>query len=272
MYGASQLVAAYLMVGRVRSAAFVLLLVTLHSIGIKSKFPIFWVFLVFVVVAIGEKIKLSKLLIPGGVAVSALLTMSVLRGIRNLSELPEYVGRYQDELGGIAFRFWENDIPGPASITYFVLNEPSVQHTVEPLLEIVKLLIPRFIYDRGEVVSDVWAARMMGTAYESGLGFGWSLLCDGYLVAAWLGVALVGYGVARLARHIVDLQLIGSPSRLPFYSIMAYTSSPLFFYGVRESTGGLVKAVLIMAVLLWVPVLVLGMGRRLVTDPEGGRA
>ncbi len=269
MYGASQLVAAYLMAGRVKAAAFVLLLVTLHGVGIKSKFPIFWVFLVFAVVALGEKVRISRLLLPAGIAVTALLTMSVLRGVSDLSELPEYMGRYQDEMGGIAARFWENDIPGPASITYFVINDPTAEHTVAPLLEIPKLLIPRFIYDRGPVVSDLWAAKMMGTRYEPGLGFGWSLLCDGYLVAAWLGVVLVGYGVARLARYIADLKLVGAVGRLPLYSIIAYTSSPLFLYGVRESTAGLVKAVLIMGVLLWLPVLLVGMGRRLLAAPEG---
>jgi hypothetical protein len=269
MYGASLLVTAYLMAGRVRAAAFVLLLVTLHGVGIKSKFPIFWVFLVFAVVAIGEKVRISRLVIPASIAVSALLTMSVLRGVSHLSELPEYVARYQDELGGVAFRFWENDIPGPASITYFVINSPSTEHTVEPLLEIFKLLIPKSFYDRGPVVSDLWAAKMMGDAYEPGLGFGWSLLCDGYLVAAWLGVALVSYGVARLARYFVDRKMIGAAGRLPLYSIMAYTSSPLFFYGVRESTAGLVKAVLIMGVLLWLPVLIVGMGRRVSVAPEG---
>lgn len=269
MYGASQLVAAYLMTNRVRSAAFVLVLVTLHGIGIKSKFPIFWVFLVFGVVALSEKVRISRLLLPAGIAVTALLTMSVLRGVSNLSELPEYMERYQSEMGGIAARFWENDIPGPASITYFVINDPTVEHTAAPLIEIARLLIPRFIYDRGPVVSDLWAAKMMGTAYEPGLGFGWSLLCDGYLVGAWLGVALMGYGVARLARYIADRKLVGAAERLPLYSIMMYTSSPLFFYGVRESTGGLVKAVLIMGVLLWLPVLIVGMGRRLLADPEG---
>lgn len=268
MYGASQLVAVYLMAGRLRSAAFVLLLVTLHGVGIKSKFPIFWVFLVFAVVALGEKVRISRLLVPAGIAVAALLTMSVLRGVSDLSELPEYMERYQDEMGGIAARFWENDIPGPASITYFVINDPTTEYTVAPLLEIAKLLIPRFIYDRGQVVSDQWSAKMMGVAYEPGLGFGWSLLCDGYLVAAWLGVVLVGYGVARLARYISDRKLIGAAERLPLYSIMAYTSSPLFLYGVRESTGGLIKAVLIMGVLLWLPVLIVGMGRRLLAAPE----
>jgi hypothetical protein len=118
------------------------------------------------------------------------------------------------------------------------------------------------------VVSDIWAAKMMGAAYEPGLGFGWSLLCDGYLVAGWLGVVLVGYGVARLARHIVDLKLIGAPGRLPLYSIIAYTSSPLFFYGVRESTAGLVKAILIMGFLLWILVLVVGTGWRLFADSK----
>lgn len=268
LYGASQLVAAYLMAGRVKSAAFVLLLVTLHGIGIKSKFPIFWAFLVFAVVAVSEKVRISRLLLPAGIAVTALLTMSVLRGVSNLSELPEYIERYQSEMGGIAARFWENDIPGPASITYFVINNPTVEHTAAPLFDIAKLLIPGFIYDRGPRVSDLWTAKMMGGAYEPGLGFGWSLLCDGYLLGAWLGVVLVGYGVARLARYIVDRKLIGVPGHLPLYSIMAYTSSPLFFYGVRESVGGLVKALLIMGILLWLPVWVVGVGRRLLDDSE----
>jgi len=263
MYGASQLVTAYLMAGRVRSAAFVLLLVTLHGIGIKSKFPVFWVFLVFAVVAFGEKVRISRLLLPSGIAIAALLMMSVFRSIRNMAELPDFLKKYQNEMGGIAARFWENDIPGPASITYFVINDSSTKHTVEPLIEIGKLLIPRFVYDRQPVVSDIWAAKMMGSAYEPGLGFGWSLLCDGYLVAGWLGVVLMGYGVARLASLIVDSKLIGATRWLPFYSMMMYTASPLFFYGVRESIGGLIKALLIMGCMLWAPIWLLVFRRRL---------
>jgi preprotein translocase subunit SecG len=255
LYGASQLVVSYLMTGRAKVAALVLLLVTLHGIGIKSKFPIFWVCFIFLITAIVEGVKLRKMLLPMGIALLVLMTMSVWRGAERLSDLPDYIATYQEEVNGNAIRFWENDIPGPASITYFTINYSPVEYSIDPLLEIPKLLIPKFVYDRGAVVSDVWAAKMMGSSYEPGLGFGWSLLCDGYLLAGWLGVIVVGYGVSRLARYLTDLKFAG---RQPFISaVMGYTAAPLFFYGVRESAAGLVKALLVMAVVLWVPTILL---------------
>lgn len=255
LYGASQLVVSYLMTRRLKAAALVLLLVTLHGLGIKSKFPVFWVCFIFFVAAIGERVNLRKILLPMGIALLVLMTMSVLRGAESLSDLPYYISENLEEVNGNATRLWENDIPGPASITYFLINYSPFEHSIDPLLEIPKLLVPRFVYDRGAVVSDVWAAKMMGSSYEPGLGFGWSLLCDGYLLADWLGVIIVSYGVSRLARYIADLKFAGWQ---PFvFTVAGYTAAPLFFYGTRESAAGLVKALLVMAVVLWVPTILL---------------
>lgn len=257
LYGASQLTVVFLMTDRVKMATLILLLITLHGLGIKSKFPVFWVLFVFMIAVINERKKIFKCLLPIGISVLVILTMSVLRGVDGLSELPDYISMNQGEIVGQASRFWENDIPGPSSITYYVINDPAVEFTPDPVFEILKLLVPRLVYDRGAVVAEDWAAKMMGGNYEPGLGFGWSLLCDGFLVGGWLGILLVAYCVAKLAQYISDLKTSGRGCQIFFYSMVAYTCSPIFVMGFRESVGGLVKALLIMTVLLWMPTLML---------------
>jgi hypothetical protein len=271
MYGASQLVVAFLMADRLKMAAVILLMIALHGFGIKSKFPVFWVLCVFMIAVINERKNVFKFLLPVGISVMLLLTMSMLRGIENLSELPEHILMNQEEIGSYATRFWENDIPGPASITYYVINDRSVEYTLDPLLEIPKLLIPRPLYDRGAALSDVWAAKMMGINYEPGLGFGWSLLCDGFLAAGWFGVMLIAYCIARLARYISELKTSTRGNLFFFYSMASYTCGPIFLYGIRESAGGLVKALLIMAVLLWLPTLLLLRVKEFSCSPETDR-
>lgn len=255
LYGASQLVVTYLMTRRLKAAGLILLLVTLHGIGIKSKFPIFWVCLIFLVAAINERVNLRRMLLPMGAALLVLMTMSVLRDVEQLSVLPNFIAQNLEAVNGNAARFWENDIPGPAAIAYFVINYSPSEYSIDPLIEIPKLLIPRFVYDRGAMIPDVWAAKMLGSSYAQGLGFGWSLLCDGYLIAGWLGVIVVGYGVSRLARYLTDLKF--SSRQLFISTVVGYSAAPLFFLGERESAAGLVKALLIIAVVLWVPTILL---------------
>ena len=251
VYGATQLIVAYLLSDRKKMAVMILLAMTLHGLGMKSKFPIIWVLVVFFVVAVGQRKQLLRLFLPIGFAVLILSTMSILRGFENYADLPEYVETHWDLLMATAVAPWNNDLPGPASITYFALNS-DVDYTVRPVTEILWLMVPRFLYDRGPVLADLWAEKMLGIDYQPGLGFGWSSICDGFLLLGWLGIALVAFVNAMLARYIDNL---GTKDRRygEFFMIVVYCSAPLFLFSFRQSLGGLIKQMLIMAVLIWLP-------------------
>lgn len=268
MYGAAQLIVVYLLSGRATLATLILIAMTLHGVGMKSKFPIFWVLIVFMGVAIGQRARIFRLLLPIGLSASVLATMSILRGVDNMSELPGYINNYWDLLGAAAATPWENDMPGPAAMLYYVINS-KVDFTVEPVLEALKLLIPKVIFDRGAVLSDVWAEKMLRSQYEPGLSFGWSPICDGFLLAGWAGVGFVAFVFARLARYIDQLRASGDERLRQFFIIVCYSSVPSFFYGMRESMGGLLKQMLIVAVLVWLPTLYLYRSNRLLKSEYG---
>lgn len=255
MYGASQLIVVFLLSHRKVLAVSILLALTLHGLGMKSKFPIFWTLLVFMVVAIGQRKQLVRLFLPIVFTVLILSTMSILRGVENWSDLPEYIETYRDLLMTTAAAPWNNDLPGPASIAYYTLNS-EVDYTVKPVTDILWLLVPRFLYDRGPILSDVWAEKMMGIEYQPGLGFGWTPINDGFLLLGWLGIGLVAFVFAMLARSINHLGIKDGRFR-EFFMVVFYSSAPFFLYGVRESTGGLLKQLLIMTVLIWLPTLYL---------------
>lgn len=256
MYGATQLVVAYLLSGRAKTAVLILLGVTLHGLGMKSKFPVFWVLITFVAVAIGTRKKFLKYLLPVGFTVLLLMSMSLLRGVQNLSELSQYVADSWDDIVTIIAAPWGNDFPGPSTISYYILNS-DINFTIAPVLETLKVLIPSFIFDRGDLLSDMYAQKIIGYSYYFGQGFGWSILCDGYLLCGWPGILLIALFVALLARHIEDRRNRTSESLREFFIIVAYLAVPLFFITFRESIGTLIKQMLIMAAFLWLPTFLL---------------
>lgn len=257
IYGASQLIVVAILTDRLKIAVLILLAITLHGLGMKSKFPVFWILIVFLIAAIGRKKYILRLLLPISFSALILSTMSILRGVEDWSDIPRYVEMYWDLLGDTMATPWENDLPGPASMSYFIINNPKLEYTVEPIIEAFKLLIPKFVFDRGPVLADVWAEKMLGSQYEPGLGFGWSPICDGYLLGGLLGVALVAFMFARLARYIDDLRAKGDGRMRDFFVLVGYTSAPFFLYGIRESTGGLIKQMLLLTILIWLPTLFL---------------
>lgn len=261
IYGAAQLIVVFLLSQRSAMAVLILLAMTLHGLGMKSKFPVFWVLLVFLVVAIGQGKKIFKLLLPIGFSVLILSTMSILRGVTRLSELPEYIDTYWSLLGVAMATPWENDLPGPVSILYYVLNS-NAEYTIRPLTEVLSLLVPRFLFERGPLLSDVWAEKMLGVEYDLGMGFGWSPICDGYLLLGWLGIGLVALVFALLARYISDLGTEAEGRHGEFFTIVAYCSAPFFLFSVRGSMGGLIKQLLIITVFLWLPTFFLANIRR----------
>ncbi len=260
IYGASQLVVSYLLLGQLKSAASVLLLITLHGIAIKSKFPIFWVSFVFVTVAIGERLSLRNVFLPLSISLLTLSVMSFIRGAEGGLNLMTHVNAGDGEILIGMFKFWENDIPGPASIMYYVFNQSEFDLTLAPLIDILKILIPSFIISRDALITEVWAAKMMGAAYEPGLGYGWLIFNDGYLVAGWVGVFAVSLIISWLVRFFSEL--INS-KRFYISIVIGYTASPLLFYALRESLAGLIKSILIMALVIWIPTFMLIAARRM---------
>lgn len=255
MYGAAHIIVVYLLSNRKKMAVLILLAMVLHGLGMKSKFPIIWVLLVFLVVTIGQRKQLFQLFIPIGFAVLILSTMSALRGFENVADLPEYIETHWDLLVTTAAAPWNNDLPGPASVTYYALNS-DVDYTVRPVTEILWLMVPRFLFDRGPVLPDVWAEKMLGSGYQPGLGFGWSSICDGFLLLGWLGIGLVAFVYAVLARYIDNLRTKGGKYEEVFM-IVVYCSAPFFLFGMREMLGGLIKQMIIMTALIWLPTLYL---------------
>jgi len=255
MYGAAQLIVIYLLSHRKTMAVLILFTMILHGLGMKSKFPIFWVLLVFLVVTIGQRKQLLRLFLPIGFAVLILSIMSTLRGFENYAALPEYVETHWDLLVTTAAAPWNNDLPGPASITYNILNS-DVDYTVRPATEILWLMVPRFLFDRGPILADTWAEKMLGSGYEPGLGFGWSPICDGFLLLGWLGIGIVAFVFTMIARYIDNL---GTKSGKygEFFVIVIYCSAPFFLIGMRGTLGGLIKQLIIMTALIWLPTLYL---------------
>src|SRR5437867_2486125 len=103
---------------------------------------------------------------------------------------------------------------------------------------------------------------MLASQYEPGLGFGWPPICDGFLLGGWLGVGLVAFVFASLARFIDDRRTKCEGKLREFFMIVCYSSVPSFLYGVRDSTGGLFKQILIVTVLVWLPTLYLSQKRK----------
>lgn len=261
--GASQLIVVFLLTDRAKMAVFILLMVTLHGLGMKSKFPVFSVLFVFLVVAIGRRRDVFRLLMPIALVGLILMTMSFLRGVDNLSDIPAYIAMNKEELGATTAAPWENDIPGPSSMAYFIINGNSIDFTFEPILEIVKLLVPKFVYDRGDMLADEWAKKMLGSQYQPGMGFGWSPICEGFLLAGWVGVILVAFVFARLARYVDDLKNNGGGKLQELSIIVSYSCAPLFLYAIRESMGGLVKQLLLVTLFVWMPTFLLTKKRKL---------
>lgn len=251
--GASQLIVAYLLAGRTRMAILVLLLVALHGLGMKSKFPVFMVLLVFVAVAIGMRKNVVRLLLPIVAAGVLLMTMSVLRDVDKMSEIPGYLSANREALKAKLPAPWQNDVPGPASITYFVLNSEVPAFSLEPAAEALKLLVPRFVRERGGTLADQWAQKMLGSSYQPGMGFGWSPLCEGYLLASWLGIAIVAFVLAMAARWIDGLRDRTQGKLRELSMIVAYSCVPLLFLSNRESMGALVKQLVFAGVFVWLP-------------------
>jgi len=251
MFGATQLIVVFVLSGRIFYAVTLLFALTIHGLGMKSKFPIFWVLIVFLGAAIGRRKNLVRIGVPFIVSVLVLGAASVLRGAQNLADLPDYLSTSGDAVLIALASPWENDIPGPVSIAYYVINS-NVDFTIQPILEIPLLLVPRFVVDRGQVLSDTWQEKMMGYDYEPGLGLGWSPICDGFLLGGYVGVALGALAFVGIARGIDKLAAKPGPSR-EFFVMVMYSSTPFFVYGVRESLGGLIKQLLVMTLLVWLP-------------------
>lgn len=252
VYGAAQLIVVYLLSDRTDRAVLILLAMTLHGLEMKSKFPVFWVLLVFLVVAIGRRKQVLRLFLPIGFTTMVLATMSVLRGAASISEVPQYIVTYWDLISTTAAAPWNNDLPGPAAISYYVINS-DVDYTLAPITETVRLLVPKFIFGRSPLLAEVYAERMLGKQYMPGMGFGWSLLLDGFLLAGWLGIALVAFVTATLARYVQRLGTERAGRLREFFIVVCYSSAPTFLYAMRESEGGLLKQLLVVSVVVWLP-------------------
>jgi hypothetical protein len=251
--GASQLIVVYLLADRTKMAVLVLLLITLHGLGMKSKFPVFMVLLVFLAVVVGKRKNMVRLLLPMVVAGALLMTMSVLRDVDRISDIPGYVSANREALKKKLPAPWQNDVPGPASINYFVLNSDVPAFSPEPAAEVFKLLVPRFIRERGDTLADQWAQKMLGSSYQPGMGFGWSPLCEGYLLANWFGIAVVAFVLAMVARSIDGLRDRTQGKLRELSMIVAYSCVPLLFLVSRESMGALVKHLVFAGVFVWLP-------------------
>lgn len=251
--GASQLIVVYLLADRTRMALFVLLLITLHGLGMKSKFPVFTVLLVFLAVVVGMRRNVVRMLPPMVAAGMLLMTMSVLRDVDKISQIPGYVSANRGTLKAKLPAPWQNDVPGPASIIYFVLNNDVPAFSAEPATEVFKLLVPKFVQARGDTLADQWAQRMLGSSYQPGMGFGWSPLCEGYLLAGWFGIAAVAFVLAMVARSIDALRDRMQGKLRELSMIVAYSCVPLLFLASRESTGALVKQLVLTGVFVWSP-------------------
>lgn len=251
--GASQLIVAYLLASRTRMAILVLLLITLHGLGMKSKFPVFMVLLVFLAVVVGMRKNVARLLLPMVAAGVLLMTMSVFRDVDRISEIPAYVSANREALKAKLPAPWQNDVPGPASIIYFVLNSDVPAFSPEPAAEVFSLLVPRFVRERGNTLADQWAQKMLGSSYQPGMGFGWSPLCEGFLLAGWFGIAVVALVLAMAARSIDGLRDRTQGKWRELSMIVAYACVPLFFLASRESMGALVKQLVFAGVCVWLP-------------------
>jgi hypothetical protein len=256
MYGATQLMVTYLLTDRAKLAVLILLGMTLHGFEMKYKFPVFWVLITFVAIAIGTRKKLLKYLLPIAFTALVLISMGLLRHLKNSSEIPQYIATHWNLIWTALATPWSNDFPGPSTVLYYMLNS-DVDFTIAPITDTLKVLIPSFIFDRGTLLPDLYAQKMVGIKYYFGSGFGWSILCDGYLLCGWPGILLVALFVALLARYIEDRPARTSGSLREFFIIVCYFMVPFFFYTLRMPMSGFIKQMLLIAAFIWLPTLLL---------------
>ncbi|CAH2032346.1 O-antigen polysaccharide polymerase Wzy [Trichlorobacter ammonificans] len=252
IYGAAQLIVVFLLTDRPKWAVSVLLMMTLHAVGMKSKFPVFWVLLVFSGVVVFEKKSIIRMLVPIGFTALILSSMSFLRGVQNISELPLYIATYWEEIGEVVSNPWGNDIPGPSAMTYYVLNTQP-DFTIAPIWDTIKIMIPSSLVDRGMLLPEIYAEKMIGSGYAKGLGFGWPLICDGFLLFGWIGIGLFSGIVSLLARFVETGHSRMTETSKILLKIICFSLTPFALYSIRESMGGLIKALVVMSVLVWLP-------------------
>lgn len=241
LFGVAQLMVTLILVERFKAALVTLFLLIAYSLAVGSKLPLLWGVIVFLFTAMNCGVRLGRVVLP---AVLSILVLASLSGVR--SGVPFFQAAAQ---GG--FEFWNNDIPGPSSITYFLINSGNNEFTLDPLVSIFRILVPSFVSSRGQLLPDVWAEKMVGSNYESGIGFGWSVLLDAYLFLGFFGVFFTGYLLGRTAIYLDAWRSRNPPSFMRL--IILNCSAPLFFLCFRESIAGAVKTAVVLLIVIWIP-------------------
>ncbi len=255
-YGACIIIAAALSTGRWVRAAGVLLVIVVHGLAMKSKFPIFYTSVVYAV-ALGLAPRKGRLraLAPLLVAGSVVASLSVLRSSREgtISGMFGYAQENQEQLTDTLAKPWENDLPGPAAVSYLVVNNTDDAFSIQPLTEVGLVLIPRIIYDRGMSQADAFAKEMYRNNYYTGAGMGWSMLCDGYRLLGLLGAFVVAAGVGGLGISLQRRIERGSSALREQALVLVPLVAPVFFLGPRLGLAVFLKIVLIVVVVSFAP-------------------
>lgn len=241
--GVVQLMAISIIINKVKAAILLLLFILAYSVATSSKLPLFWGLVVFVVSATNGQISLRNVILPVGISILFLIVLSHIR-----SGFPFF-----EALLLSGFNLWNNDIPGPASISYFVVNSTWDGFDLEPLISILRVLVPSFLVERGALLPDIWAEKMAGVTYEYGQGFGWSVLLDTYLLAGYTGVLIGGFLLGNISQAI-DFWRVHKTSSI-LYSLFTNCIAPIFLLFFRESIAGGVKGLLIISLVVFLPTI-----------------
>lgn len=255
-YGASLLMAVAVLDRRPVRVAVVFLAMTLHGVALKSKLPIFHIACVYAVAqSLSGAPNKMRALIPLGLAGLVIGALGILRGAEDIFAIPRFFDDNREVVMRSVSSPWENDFPGPAAAAYIVVNDPYQEWSMGPLWDVVTYFVPKFVVDRGLSVSELYSKRLLGSGWQPGLGPGWSLISDGYLMLGQTGVVLVGAFVGWLGRRVDQLRASNDDLRAECGRVFVCVSSPLFLFAPRAALASLLKVLLVVWVVSILPVL-----------------
>lgn len=254
-YGAALLVTILVLTGRTRLAVLVLGGVVLHSIGVKSKHPIVYVGCVFAVVSmLSGSGRIFRALVPLAAAALIVSGLGLARttGDQGMGAMLGFLEENREQLYDEVSTPWSNDLPGPAAVSYLVVNSPNEEWSLAPLAEIITIFVPRLVVDRGPSQADSFARQTLRGEYFVGAGMGWSMVCDGYRSLGILGTGLAGALIAAVGSALARRSRVPRPAARLRATVYLCVASPLFLLGPRYGVAGFAKQLVILFVLVLV--------------------
>jgi hypothetical protein len=261
-YGAVILVTVGLLTHRRYLPIVAFAVIIVHGAMMKSKYPVLYVSCAFATAAVlSGRLKAARGFLPLAVAAVVVASLSFARTSKDqdLGGMIAFVDDNRTEWWQHLGQPWNNDFPGASTTSYVVINTARPSSSVGPLRDAAMIFVPRFIHDRGPSQADLFAAELYGESYFAGAGLSWSLVCDGYNLLNFPGVALVGLLSAMLAASINPRRKTrGWDERA---NVLVSLAAPVFLVAPRMGFAAAVKLLTMVLLVSYVPLPFLGYRR-----------